>query len=53
MSGIFVFMAQPADGATVRRNITVSGSFSQFRGSIFSSTIQFGAGGPVFNMLWS
>jgi len=56
MSGIFVFMAQPADGATVRRNITVSGSFSQFRGSIFSSTIQFGAGGPVFNMqsgVWS
>jgi hypothetical protein len=47
-SGIFVFIAQPTPNATVRRNITVSGSFSRFKGSILSAAIQFGAGGPVF-----
>src|SRR5215471_9496164 len=50
MSGIFVYMAQPADGATVRRNITISGSFSRFNGSIDGAQIQFGAGGPVVNL---
>lgn len=40
----------------VRRNITISGSFSQFKGSISSVTLQFGAGGPVVNLqsnIWS
>src|SRR5712675_1625124 len=47
MSGIFVFIAQPTPNATVRRNITVSGSFAQFRGSVWGSQIQFGVGGPT------
>src|SRR5690349_7676567 len=50
MSGIFVYMAQPADGATVRRNITIEGSFSRFNGSIYGAQIQFGAGGPTVNL---
>jgi hypothetical protein len=60
MSGIQVFMAQPADGAIVRRNLTVSGSFSQFNGVIIGSQIQFGVDGPIvtpqggaWNFFWS
>ena len=56
MPGIFVFIAQPAANVTVRRNITVSGSFSKFKGSISRASIQFGAGGPSFDLqsgIWS
>ncbi|MEP6729178.1 MAG: hypothetical protein ABJE10_01005 [bacterium] len=50
MSGIGAFMQQPTPGAVVRRNITVSGQFTRMNGSINSVTIQFGVGGPVFNL---
>lgn len=46
MSGIFVFVASPAQNATVGRRQLITGSIGAFNGAVNSVSIQFGVGGP-------
>jgi hypothetical protein len=47
MSGLFLFIATPAQNSTVGRSLQVSGSIGQINGSIRLAQIQFGVGGPT------
>jgi hypothetical protein len=50
MPGISVFFSSPTQNTTVGRRQLVTGGIAAFNGSISSVSIQFGAGGPSFNI---
>jgi hypothetical protein len=50
MPGINVFFSSPAQNTTVGRRQLVTGGITAFNGSIFGVSIQFGVGGPRFNI---
>jgi hypothetical protein len=50
MPGISVFFTSPAQNATIGRQQVITGGITAFNGSIFGVSIQFGVGGPRFNI---
>jgi hypothetical protein len=51
MSGLFVFIGSPPENTTIGRSATVSGSVTGAgSGSLNRATIQFGVGGPTFQL---
>jgi hypothetical protein len=50
MPGINVFFTSPAQNATIGRRQLITGGIQAFNGSIFGVHIQFGVGGPRFNI---
>jgi len=50
MPGINVFFSSPAQNTTIGRRQLVTGGITAFNGSVFGVSIQFGVGGPRFNI---
>jgi hypothetical protein len=50
MPGISVFFSAPAQNTTIGRRQLITGGITPFNGSILGVSIQFGVGGPRFNI---